>query len=520
MHTGGSPRSGSHILVVRLGAMGDIIHTLPAVASLKHSFPGSRLTWVVEPRWAPLLKGNPFVDHVVLFDRRSGAGLWRTWQALRRERFDFAVDFQGLVKSSLVACGAGADRIFGHHQASAREPLAALFYSDKIQTRALHAVERALDLAAGAGASTVVQSFPIPQGKAEGSLPTGAFVLASPLSGWGAKQWPLPYYSQLSAHLLRETGMPLVLNGPPAEREKLSDVPDTITHLSSIDGLIAATRLATAVVGLDSGPLHLAAALGKPGVALFGPTDPARNGPRGGSVTVLRSPRAVTSYKRLSEIDPSMRELSPEAVLEALRPHLAGRSAHGGLPGLKRPLFPKPYADFVARLRVSTGFVLVAAFAWFSNPESRSLAWGFPVALAGLVLRGWAAGHLAKNQDLATGGPYAYVRNPLYRRDTAGGRGPGDRIAQRRPGHTVRSGFPWHLPARRAARRAAPAQPVSGVRGVCRPRARAPASYGRRPSLGEIVSMAALREEPGVSGSYGFPGGGAPFNMEGAALRG
>ena len=81
---------------------------------------------------------------------------------------------------------------------------------------------------------------------------------------------------------------------------------------------------------------------------------------------------------------------------------------------MKPPLFPKPYADLVARLRVPCGFALVAAFAWFSQPDTRSLALGLPVSVLGLVLRGWAAGHLAKNQALATAGPYAYVRNPLY----------------------------------------------------------------------------------------------------------
>jgi len=81
---------------------------------------------------------------------------------------------------------------------------------------------------------------------------------------------------------------------------------------------------------------------------------------------------------------------------------------------MTRDLFPKPYADFVARLRVPCGFLLVAAFAWFSQPTTTSLAYGIPVSIAGLTLRAWAAGHLAKNQQLATGGPYAYTRNPLY----------------------------------------------------------------------------------------------------------
>jgi protein-S-isoprenylcysteine O-methyltransferase Ste14 len=79
-----------------------------------------------------------------------------------------------------------------------------------------------------------------------------------------------------------------------------------------------------------------------------------------------------------------------------------------------KSLFPKPYADFVARLRVPSGFALVAAFAWFSHPDARSLAYGLPVSLMGLAVRAWAAGHLAKNRKLASSGPYAYTRNPLY----------------------------------------------------------------------------------------------------------
>jgi heptosyltransferase-1 len=325
MYTGGSPISGSRILVVRLGAMGDIIHALPAVASLKHSFPASRLTWAVEPRWAPLLEGNPFVDRVLLVDRAGAGALRRTWRELRAETFDFAVDFQGLLKSALVACMARPDRIFGFHRSQAREPLAALFYSNPIVARSPHAVGRGLDLAAGAGASTVVQSFPLPPGRAEGQLPPGDFVLASPLSGWPAKQWPLEYYTRLGARLRREAGITLVLNGPPSAREALASVSETIPHCSSVAGLIDATRRAVAVVGLDSGPLHLAAALGKPGVAIFGPTDPARNGPYGATFTVLRAPGAVTSYKRRDEIDPSMRAIAPDAVFEALRPHLVRR---------------------------------------------------------------------------------------------------------------------------------------------------------------------------------------------------
>jgi heptosyltransferase-1 len=307
--------------------MGDIVHALPAAASLKHGFPGSQVTWIVEPRWAPLLVSNPFVDRVVPLDRHTGWGLVRTWRDLRQERFDFVVDFQALIKSAIVASAARTDRIYGFDRTVAREPLAAMFYSYKVATRSVHRVDRNLELAAAAGASTALHSFPLPAGRPEGQLPPGAFVLASPLSGWRSKQWPLEYYARLAERLRREAGVPLVLNGPPSEREALAGVAGAVLHLSSIEGLIDATRRAAAVVGLDSGPLHVAAALGKPGVAIFGPTDPAQTGPYGGSFTVLRSPHAATSYKRSDQIDPSMRAVTPDAVFEALQPQLA-RQTH------------------------------------------------------------------------------------------------------------------------------------------------------------------------------------------------
>src|SRR5438105_1457568 len=98
----GKPASG-RILVVRLGALGDIIHALPAVASLKHSFAGAHLTWAVEPKWAPLLEDNPFIDQVLPVTRDSIAALRESWRLLRSGQYDFAVDFQGLIKSALVA---------------------------------------------------------------------------------------------------------------------------------------------------------------------------------------------------------------------------------------------------------------------------------------------------------------------------------------------------------------------------------------------------------------------------------
>lgn len=321
-----SNSSGPRILIVRLGAMGDIVHALPAVASLKHSFAGSHVTWLVEPQWMDLLDGNPYVDSVSIFERGNPSAWLRNRRRLRAGHFDFAVDFQGLVKSAVAASMARPGRIFGFHQSQLRERPAALFYSECALTQSAHVVDRNLELAASAGAANLLRTFPLPPGVPQGELPRSEFVLASPLAGWRAKQWPLAFYARLATRLERELGLPLVLNGPPGNSQ-LTFVTGVVPHYSTIAGLIYATRRATAVVGVDSGPLHLAAALGKPGVAIFGPTDPARNGPYGDTIQVLRNPGTTTSYKRLSVIDASMREIDPDRVFDALKAQLAGRVA-------------------------------------------------------------------------------------------------------------------------------------------------------------------------------------------------
>ena len=315
--------TGPRILVVRLGAMGDVVAALPAVASLKHSIPHSKITWVIEPNWRVLLEGNPYVDSTIELDRRSLSTLKQAWRELRAERFDLAVDFQGLIKSAIVATAARPERIVGFNATYARESAASWFYSTKVPIRSYHAVERNLDLAAAAGATNILRTFPLPQGKPEGELPAGDFVLASPLAGWGAKQWPLDYYSKLGERLRHECKLPLVINAP-----RPIHVQNAESHVSSILGLIDATRRATAVIGVDSGPLHLASALGKPGVAIYGPTDPARHGPYGGTITVLRSPSAATHHRRTSEPDASMRDIGPDQVFQALEPILVAAHKH------------------------------------------------------------------------------------------------------------------------------------------------------------------------------------------------
>ena len=306
--------------MVRLGAMGDIIHSLPGAASLKHSFPDARLTWVIEPQWVPLLEGNGIVDRFVVFHRDDPRSWQRTRHELRAEAYDLAVDFQGLVKSAVIAHVARPARLAGFASGVVRERAAGLFYSTRVPSGAVHVVDQALDLAAGAGARHLLRAFPFAPGAPERKLPDQPFVLASPLAGWRSKQWPLEYYEELAELLRARLGMPLVLNGAPGS---VPNVRGTILHESGIAGLIDATRRASLVVGVDSGPLHLAAALNKSGAAIFGPTDPVRNGPYGGDFDVFRAQGARTTHRRGATIDESMRAVRPEPVARALEARLA-----------------------------------------------------------------------------------------------------------------------------------------------------------------------------------------------------
>jgi heptosyltransferase-1 len=326
------------ILIVRLGAMGDVIHTLPAAGRLKHAFPSAHITWAIEPRWAPLLAGNPNLGEVIAVPtaawrkRAARASTWSEAAGLRRRlraaRFDAALDFQGLIKSAMLARLSGAARIYGFARQDLREPLARLFHSDHVETEAQHVVDKNLALAAAVGAGRGPIEFPLPPGKPQPGLPDGQFVLASPVGGWKSKQWPPQYYARLADLLRAATGLTLLLDCAAADRAYCEQIrrlaPDSChLHISTLEGLIAATRRARAVVGIDSGPLHLAAALGVSGVAIFGHTDPARNGPYGDTLTVLRALDALTNYKREDDLSPAMASILPDQVWRALEPRLA-----------------------------------------------------------------------------------------------------------------------------------------------------------------------------------------------------
>lgn len=329
----------SRVLVLRFGAMGDILHTLPAASHLRRVLPDARIVWAAEPRWAPLLADNPAIDAVFPlplkswrrkpFHTSSWKGLRAAIAELRAEQFDCAIDFQGLLKSALTARLSGAAERIGFARNELRESLAARFYTRSAAANRRHVVDKNLALARGAvGGDAKPAEFWLPAGRISERLPDGDFLLASPFAGWRAKEWPLPRYAELAELAWEQRRLPLVLDCAPGDLAAIEELAATAPegairpHPSSIEELIGATRRARAVVGLDSGPLHLAAALGAPGVALFGPTDPLRNGPYGSSVRVLRRPSARTTYKRGGSYDPSLESLAAEEVWDALTERL------------------------------------------------------------------------------------------------------------------------------------------------------------------------------------------------------
>jgi lipopolysaccharide heptosyltransferase I len=331
-------RSAKRVLVARLGSMGDIVHGLPVAATLHENFPEWEVDWLVERRWRALLDGNPCLNRVVEFDTlswRASPLSGRAWRelggairSLRERHYDYALDLQGALKSAIACRASGATQVIGFERPWLREPAASVFYTQRVQSNADHVVEANMALAAAVGAIRPVFRFPLPPGDPAAvapGLPSGAIALLNPGAGWEAKQWPAAGYARLADALEKEFALPVVLNCGPREAALAEQVraacqgAKPFPFSGSIPGLIALLRHAKLMVGPDTGPLHLAAALGVPTVALFGPTDPKRNGPYGNAHRNLRPENAVTSHSRSGPASGMMDRIRPEEVLAAAR---------------------------------------------------------------------------------------------------------------------------------------------------------------------------------------------------------
>lgn len=312
-----------------MGAMGDVVHTLPSAATLRHAFPAAEIDWLVEERWAPLLAGNPHVSAVLPINLRALGGALARLRQLRARHYDLVLDFQGLLKSAVVARLAGPREVLGFRMEALREKMAAAFYDRRVAAEGAHVVERNLSLARAAGATEVIMEFPLPRFAREEErmvavvAPLGEFFALSPSAGWAAKRWPAESFARLILRAEKELGLRAAINCGPGEQalaarlaEMARDAGPLVVE-GGLGELVALARRARAFVAGDTGPLHVAAAAGTPVVAIFGPTDPARNGPYSPRARVLRAPRVATTYSRSMNGD-AIARVTVEQVFEAL----------------------------------------------------------------------------------------------------------------------------------------------------------------------------------------------------------
>ena len=350
------------LLIVRLSAMGDVIHTLPAAHALREAFPNAMIGWLIEERWADLLcapgaprrgprsERRPLADwiHTVsltawrksLFTVSTLQQIAKVWNDVRAARYDVAVDLQGAIRSAVLARWSGARVIYG--AAEPRESPAGLLYTRPVIARGTHVIEQNLSIAeAVAHRKLNVPHVQFPRhAEAERQVDRrlaeagiSSFAILNPGAGWGAKRWPAQRYGQVAKELARD-GLRSILNCGPAEDELAREAEAAsegaaVVMKCSITELIALTRRAKLFVGGDTGPLHLAAALDVPVVAIFGPTDPARNGPSGTRSIVLRNPDSPTTHERKPQPDEGMLEITTEAAVNAARSLLSDAATEG-----------------------------------------------------------------------------------------------------------------------------------------------------------------------------------------------
>jgi len=335
-----SPR----ILIVRIGAMGDVLHALPAVAALREQIPGAHIGWAIEPRWASLLaahtqQGTALVDrihHVPVrewkakpFSMATVRSITALRRELRAEKYDIAVDLQGTIRSSFVGSLAGAALFTG--SANPREALARIFYTQKVTTQQPHVVEQACEILGAATslhlnpAEIVLAHDAVAEAwcnNALAALPANfRIVVLSAGGGWGAKRWPPERFGALAAALAARGYAVLVAAASAdddlAHRVVAASANTAQSIVCDLPQLRALLRRAALCIAGDTGPLHLAAAVGTPVLGIYGPTDPARNGPFTQAKRILRSPQSVTDHSRHTAAEAGLLSISVEDVINS-----------------------------------------------------------------------------------------------------------------------------------------------------------------------------------------------------------
>ena len=332
--------SEPRFLIVRLGSLGDIVHTFPAVAGLRQSFPRAEIIWLTHPRWVNLVASSNLATEIWPVDSRDLASVRLAISKIRSQKWTAAIDYQGLWKSALLPFFAAVPKRIGFSSEAIREFGVPILYTDRVHPRSAHIADQNGELSLRAGAQTAIGSVKLQVSEAHrqrvsSDLATAGihnYIVLSPGGGWRSKCWPPERFGELCQKIREELNVRCVINYGPGEESLAATVKsasanaDPILYDGELGQLMALLQAANCIVGGDTGPLHLAIALGAKAVAIFGPTNPARNGPYPPQPFVFRDPTASTTHKRETQTNPSLLKISVAQVFDAVKLHL-GASA-------------------------------------------------------------------------------------------------------------------------------------------------------------------------------------------------
>jgi len=339
------------ILIVRLSALGDIVHALPVLAAINKAVPSATVDWLVEENYASILSiASGLRRRVIVRARKSFqtadsvsfGGLLGYWQAasfLRAQEYNVALDLQGLIKSAVWAKASGASRVIGFDRAHLREPQAAALYTETVAPLdAPHVIQKNLSILSRLKIKPSPLQLPLqPQANAETNAAIQSaggsrrYIVLNPGAAWPNKRWPADRFGALAATLRDRLGLPSLITWGPAEREladavvRSSSGAATAAPATSVSDLAVLMREAALVVSGDTGPLHIAAAMGTPLVGLYGPTWPERNGPWDPQdVVISRANVCVCHHKRQClRGSPCIDEITLDEVIRASEQRLA-----------------------------------------------------------------------------------------------------------------------------------------------------------------------------------------------------
>lgn len=328
------PAGPQRVLVVKPSSLGDVVHSLPFLAALKQTYPEAEVHWVIATSLMGLLEGHPLITRLWPVDKDSWKRPVRAWQTARElcslfkglkdQKFDLTVDLQGLLRSGVIAKASASVVRVGFSEA--REG-SGLFYTDKVSGGTdVHAVTRNLKIAKALGCDiTNSPTFPLPVGqRPDGfTLAEGDYAVFAPGARWQTKRWPVESFGALA----RELDLKCVVVGTGADREMAGRIVAasggramSLAGETGLKGLVEVIRGAAYMVSTDTGPMHLAAALGVPVVALFGPTDPVRTGPFGtGHCIVTAGEGCAPCFLKTCDELKCMQNITVEMVLDAVQ---------------------------------------------------------------------------------------------------------------------------------------------------------------------------------------------------------